>query len=458
MTATVNTPTARYDALAKKRALPRALMGGTTAMVEAGEKFLPKHPAESDISYKVRLIGTTLYNGFKLAVAAQVGKVFSKPVMINADVPPVVAGLLSDVDGQGRELTPFMMDLFDDAMTDGISFILVDFPVLTTVPGAPPPTLADQQLAGAKPYWVHVMADQLIGWRHENINGLQTLTEIRLRENTFEPDGEWGETECERIRVIRANYFATYKKEKEGLLAGQYLLESEGITSFNFVPLVPVYANRVGFFEGEPPLTSLADLNLEHWISSSEQRKALSFSRFAMLALIGVDTKSEVVVGADKTLKLPMGASAMYIEPSGTGVEAGRKDLEAIEARMQGAGMQLRVEKAGTVTATAAAIDTQEANAGLRAVADGLGDSIELALLYTAKMLGLPNGGTVEINDDFAKPVAAGTVAELTSALTIGALSLSTYLTELKRRGILDDSLVVEDEIELIQGAAVPPE
>lgn len=455
MTAQVNTPTARYEALAKKRALPRTLMGGTTAMVEAGEKFLPKHPAESDQSYKVRLIGTTLYNGFSMAVSAQVGKVFSKPILVNSDVPDQIASLLPDIDGQGRELTPFMMNVFNGSMADGISYILVDFPILTSAPGARSPTLADQQAVGAKPYWVHITADQLIGWRQENVNGVQVLTEVRIMERSFEPDGEWGEQEQERVRVLRPNYFGVYKKEKSGPLAGEFLLEVEGVTSFNFVPLVPVYANRTGFYEGEPPLSSLADLNLEHWISSSEQRKALSFSRFAMLALTGVDTKSEVVVGSDKTMKLPMGATASYVEPTGAGVEAGRKDLEAIEARMQSAGMQLRVERGGMVTATAAAIDTQEANAGLKAVADGLGDSIELALFYTAKMLNLPNGGTVEISDEFAAPIAAGTTAELTSVLAVGALSLETYLTELKRRGILSDDLDVQDEIERIQGAAI---
>ncbi|MDD5385360.1 MAG: DUF4055 domain-containing protein [Gallionella sp.] len=456
MTADVSTPSARYLAGAEKRLLPRTLMGGTKAMQAAGQKFMLKHPAESDAAYDVRLKGTTLYNGFKQAVHAQTGKVFSRPVIIGEDVPPLLAPYLDDMDGQGRELTPFAMDVFMDAMVDGVTFILVDFPVVQREDGSAP-TLADQQVAGARPYCVPVLADQLIGWSTSNESGTLQLSQVRIKETCFEQDGEWGEKEVHRIRVLTPGAFAIYEQQviPGSTSAGKYVLVDQGATSLPFIPLVPIYANRTGFMEGEPPLSALADLNLEHWISSSENRKALTFLRFAMLAITGVAADATVAIGPDKVLKLPAGADAKYLEHTGAGIKAGFDDLAAIEKRMEQASMTVRVENAGKVTATAAAINSEDANAGLKAIADGLGDSLELVLQYMAQMMGIATGGgTLEVNDDFAQAAAMGTPAELLAAYGMGAISLETYLAELQRRHVLDDELNIQDEIERIQGAA----
>ncbi len=456
MTADVSTPSTRYRNGAKKRLLARTLMGGTDAMQAAGQTFMLKHPAESDAAYAVRLKGTTLYNGFKQAVHAQTGKVFSRPVVVGNDVPPILAPYLDDMDGQGRELTPFAMDVFMDAMVDGVTFILVDFPVVRREDGSAP-TLADQQAAGARPYCVPILADQLIGWSTSNTNGVLQLTQVRIKETCFEQDGEWGEKEVYRIRVLTPGAFAIYEQQviPGSTSAGKYVLVVQGQTSLPFIPLVPIYANRTGFMEGEPPLSSLADLNLEHWISSSENRKALTFLRFAMLAITGVNPNVVVSIGPDKILKLPDGADAKYLEHTGAGIKAGFDDLAAIEKRMEQASMTVRVENAGRVTATAAAINSEDANAGLKAIADGMGDSLELVLDYMAQMMGVATGGgTLEVNDDFAQAAAIGTPAELLAAYGMGAISLETYLAELQRRHVLDDELDIQDEIERIQGAA----
>jgi hypothetical protein len=343
-----------------------------------------------------------------------------------------------------------------DAMVDGVTFILVDFPVVKREDGSSP-TLADQQAAGARPYCVPILADQLIGWNTSNVNGIMVLNQVRIRETCFEPDGEWGEKEVSRIRVLVPGAFAVYEQQviPGSTSAGKYVLVDQGTTSLPFIPLVPIYANRTGFMEGEPPLSALADLNLEHWISSSENRKALTFLRFAMLAITGVTADTTVAIGPDKVLKLPAGADAKYLEHTGAGIKAGFDDLAAIEKRMEQAAMTVRVENAGKVTATAAAINSEDVNAGLKAIADGLGDSLELMLQYMAQMMGIATGGgTLEVNDSFAQTAVAGTPTELLAAYGMGTLSLETYLEELKRRHVLDDSLNVLDEIERIQGAA----
>jgi len=445
--ATIATPSTRYEALEEKRDLPRALMGGTAKMREEGKEFLPKHPAESEESYQVRLNSTTLYNGFADTVSKMVGKVFSKPVILDENVPGQIVAICDNIDGQGRNLTAFALDAFKDALIDGISFVLIDFPVVSVEGRAA--TMADQITQGAKPYTVLVCADNLIGWKSANVNGAQVLTEARIKETFTEPDqkDEWAEVKVEQIRLLRPGSFELWRKQQDGPNAGKWFLYGEGLTTLPYIPLIPVYTNRVGFYEGEPPLMPLAELNLEHWISSSEQRKSLTFARFAMLVLTGVDANSAVDVGPDKVLKLPQGATGGYIETSGAGIEAGRLDLEAIQERMTHAGLSIKVQSTVGVTATAAAIDSTDADSALMAAATALEDSLNQVLYAIAGYLGLPDGGTVQLNKSFAQKQPTGNVADLSTLYVSGLLSNGTVINELKRRGVVDEELDVEEEL-----------
>lgn len=444
---TVATPSLRYKELAAKRKLPRTLIGGTEAMRDAGKTYLPKHPAESESSYRVRKAGTTLYNAFKKTVSSQVGKVFSDPIKLGDDVPQQILNIRDNIDGAGRGLTEFSMDVFDAAMIDGISFMLVDYPVTSEAA-----TAADEQLLGTRPYAIHITADNLISWTHDNISGVQTLTEIRIKEARVEKVEEWGETQVDSIRVIRPGSFEVHTKTNK-----EYVKTDEGITKTDFIPIVPVYTNRVGFFEGEPTLMPLAELNLDHWVSTSEQRKALTFARFAMLVVTGVQAKQEIVVGADKVLKLtdPQG-KASYVETSGAALEAGRKDIEDIETRMESTGMSLRVENAGNVAATTAAIGSEDSNAALVSVAESLGKSLSTMLDYMAIMYGITSGGgTAEVNTDFGGKEPTGTVTELNQARSLNNLSQELYTNEMVRRGVFDEETDIQEELKRLSAIAI---
>lgn len=444
MTADISTPTNRYEELSAKRALPRALMGGTKEMRAQGKTYLPQHPAETLDSYNLRLDSTTLYNGFKDTIKKMTGKIFSKDILPDENIPTAIADLLSNIDGAGRNLTAFAYDAFFSAMTDGISFIYSEFPVVKREDGALP-TMADQLAQGARPYTVLVKASQLIGCKSENIGGTQMLTEIRIREILTEPDGEWGEKEVIQIRLIQIGYWFTFRYDKD---TDEWIIHDLGEISLPYIPLIPVYTNRVGFYEGEPPLDSLAELNLEHWISSSEQRRALAFARFAMLTLTGVQGTTNVDVGPDVVIKLAdPSAKASYTEPSGTGIEAGRLDLEAIEKRMQHTGMTIRVQTPGGVTATAAAIDSTDSDAALLAAAGGLQDSLNSVLQTFADYLGEKDGGEVLVNKSFGVVAPNGTAGEVLSLHMAVGLRKKTLIEEYKRRGVLADTVDVEEEV-----------
>src|SRR5215218_9962457 len=100
----VSTPTAEHNRLVERARLPRTLMGGTRAMRAAGELYLPRFAAETNVNYNARLGRSTLFNAFKKTVADMTGRVFAKPVTLGKDVPPELVAFAENIDLAGRHL------------------------------------------------------------------------------------------------------------------------------------------------------------------------------------------------------------------------------------------------------------------------------------------------------------------------------------------------------------------
>lgn len=421
-------------------------MGGTIAMRNAGTRFTPQHPAEENESYTVRLNSTFLYNGFVKTIHAMTGKIFSKDIIINDDVPKQVFDILDEIDGQDRNITSFLYDVTKNALIDGISYVLVDMAKINKEEFV---TFLDIKNNNIRPYTILIEAENLIGYRH--YKGF--LTEIRVKQCLLEvePDNEYKEVEINQILKITPGYFEIWRENKTIISSTQqwYLYDS-GETGLDYIPIVPFYANRTAFMEGEPTLMPLAELNLAHWISTSEQNKALTYARFAMLSIAGI-TKEEaasIKVGPDQVLTSEDSSTKFaYIETSGAALEAGVNDISAIEKRMEHAGMTIRIQSVRGTTATEASIGSTDADSALIAFAVSIQDSANIMLDMIADRLNLSDGGTVEINKLFVARQPTGTISELQSAYKDGLITQETYLNEGKRRDFYADDLDVNNEV-----------
>lgn len=460
----INTPSKRYLELEEERELSRALMGGTKAMIAAGRQFMPKHPAEDEPDYAIRLSSTTLYGSYRNTLTKMCGKVFSKPVLVNADVPKGIGEILDNIDGQGRNITSFLFDVMVKGLQDGISFIFVDYTAIKQNDNTPILTALDVKNMGARSTAILYDASQILDWDSENIGGVQTLTRIRIKEFVTEqdPKDEWSKIQVEQIRVLRPGSYELWRKsERANAIAlgaqDDWYLYDDGITAISYIPLIPYYTNREGFMEGLPPLQPLAELCKQHWNSSSEQVQALTFARFAMMVFAGIDLDKDITkVGPNVIVKLT-NADAKWglIETAGKGIEQGRQDIEDIERRMLSAGMTARVETKAGVTATASAIDSTDADSILMAWATSLEDVANQMLWFMADYEGLSDGGTVEINKSFATSKPEGSASDLISAAEKNLISKETFLNEFQRRDILSDSIDVLEELERIKKQAL---
>lgn len=444
---TVATPSTAYAKAAVAWDLPRALMGGTTAMRLKGKTYLPQEPGESNEAYENRLSRTTLFNAFRKTVKDMTGKVFARPIVIGDDVPETIKGYCENIDLTGRHLNIFARDVFEDGMQTGISFIMADMP-----PGDPNGTsrLQDKQ-AGRRPYLVQVNAENLIGWKSENIGGKETLTQVRILEHVSEQDpmSVFAEVAVEQVRVLEPGSWKIYRKNAKK----EWEIHEGGLSSLDFIPIAPVYINRSGFMTGSPPLEDLADLNVAHWQSQSDQRNILHVARVPILFGAGFDESATMVVGANTMARsADPNAKLTYVEHTGAAIGAGQKDLEQLELQMQAMGLQLLMPKPGQ-TATGEARDEAKETSTLSMMAQALQDALEQALGFMAQFGGLGEdaGGSLVVNRDYGSVKLDGVELNVLMASTSGGLiTHKTYLNELKRRGSLAEDIDVEAEIEAL--------
>lgn len=426
-----------------KRQLLRDLMGGTDAMRAAGEKYLPREYQEAPDAYATRLARTFLFNGTGETVKDLVGRVFAREITLESDVPADIVAWAENIDMAGRDLNVFARDCFQDAIVNGITYILTDM--------APKPdrtlTKAEANALNRRPWLVNIKTERVLGWKSTNVNGSEILTQFRFQDDQTEADGDFGEKSVDQVKVfVRDGDTVTWQTWRKGQ-KGDWLIYEEGPISLPYIPVAPIYANRCGFMNGHPPLSDLAEVNLQHWQSQSDQRNILHVARVPILFWAGATMSGEpTVIGPGRVIASSDPASKLsYVEHSGNAIGAGDKDLANLEAQMQALGLDLLIAKTVAQSATGAVIDAGRVTASLAMMADALEDGIENALQAMANYAGLGDGGSADVNKDYTAGLA-NDAATIIQARSAGIISNATAIRELQRRRTLSDNIDAEDE------------
>lgn len=428
--------------------LIHALLGGPRKMREHATEFLPREEKEGIGNYETRLAHTFLFPGLSDTIDRISSKPFVKPIVVES-APEQLEEIANAIDDEGNDITTFAKEIFRDAMIYGIAHFFVDY-----VGGGE--TLLEEKNSGAKPVFRRISPTDLIGWDYYVSGGKTIVTEIVILER---------EKDVEQVRVITTTDWQVYRKtEDEKGKQGEWVLSEEG--EFNYpgvgLPFVTLYIKKTGMFTAEPTFKKLAWLNLEHYQSASQQRNVLRFARTGLLCVTGAskeEVKGGVVVGANAMFhSTNPDAKIYYAEHSGTAIQAGERDLKRLEEQMQMLGLvpfiSIRQQ-----TATERAIDERRANTDVEAWVISLDDALEKGYYYASiwANVDLPDDFDVKVYTDFG---ADYTNTEEVKILILmrqqGFISMKTFLKEIKRRGVIDDALSVEEEMSKL--ATEPPE
>lgn len=459
-----DTPDPFYKTMEPKWDKIRTVRAGTQAMRDAGQKYTPKFEQEELSTYNRRLNKTHLTNVLADSIENAVSKPFSKELILDPDeTHKQYLEWAEDVDRRGSDLNTFGEKGFDTALGDGIGYLLADSPSVDS----DVVTVADEKARNIRPYLVYIDGPAMISYRTSVVNGALLPTYIRYVVCSVDFDEKNKSVDVKTVHEIQANhngegYFRTYEKRDEG----KWAVINSGPYNFDQVTVVPVNFGKNHEKNEQvitPPFMDLAETNVAHWNSQSDQINVLEHSRFAMFHFKGVDRPEDA---AGNPIAPKFGPNTVVYSAPDTdaaveaislpvhGLEQGWIALDRMVDEMKMMGLDpLTPSNSGALTASERIIDEKKSNSALANWAERYAKALEQAFQYMGLWAGLdePTKVKVQINTEFG--VTEREINEikiLREMQTMGQLSLHTLLEEIKNRQIFDSDFNTEKELQLI--------
>ena len=430
--AQVGDPNSAWYAQEPHWVLIEDLLQGTYGMRRKHRRYLPQEPRELDESYDNRLARSVCPPYYQRLERMLAGMLTRKPVKLQ-DVSDAIREQLFDVDMQGNDLNVWTYETARKLVRYGHIGCLVDAPS-----------------NGGRPYWCTYTPRQILGYRTEQQDGAQRLTQLRLQEVVLEadPDSKYGEKQIDQVRVLTPGQYQIHQRQDNG----DYKVVDEGATSLAEIPFSVAYSNRVGFMESRPPLEDIAELNLKSYQVQSDLDNQLHISAVPMLAFFGFPTSAEEVsAGPGEALAFPADGRAEYIEPQGRSFDFQFKRLEQIALQINELGLSAVLgQKLSAETATAKMIDRSQGDSTMMVIAQNVQDMIDNSLKFHAEFMGQQEAaGSCTVNRDFiGARLDPADVNALLQLYTAGTITKDTLLQQLADGEVLGDDFDVQEEID----------
>jgi len=410
-----------------------AVTQGSSYIRQLHNYYLPQEPREDNDAYEARIRRSVLSPFTQRLIENASGMVLRRPITVDGD--PYWTSFSNNVDGLGSSLNEYARRALVSSMTYGHSAILIDYP---SDPGVL--TLADELRLERRPYFNNIDAPQIYGWRQETTMPSSKLTQARLHEWTVVPEGEFGQTREQRIRVIYPGRYEVWNTE--GIV-------ETGTYSLDQIPLVPIYSNRIGMLTSKPPLLDIASLNITHYQRQADLINALHIAAMPILVLEGWDADAESVsVGVNYGLSTEPGNKVYYVGADSSSFASQQAELEQLEAQMASLGVtKLLGQKFVAESADAKRIDQAQANSVLSIISMELESALQQAYNFAAAYVG-KEPPTIKLDRDFDFYRLLGQdVAVIGDLNARGAITDKTFLEILKSGEILPDTVDLTKEL-----------
>lgn len=452
-----------HEAMSGYWAMTATMLDGVQAMRAAGQMYLPKYEYEAQKNYDTRLKQATFTNIYKDILAKLSAKPFTKEVALDDGTSDAAKDIALNIDGQGSNLNTFSYNAFFNGINDSLTWIFVDKKSMPE--GA---TLADEKAEGARPYWLNILARDMIAVRTAVIDGEEQFIHCRFRENSVVVDG-YEEVVKERIREINRIVGLTDNqgaKQPDQVLwqlwekvpsptgrEAEWIVVDTGTISIGVIALVPfITGRRKGTsWQFYPPLRDCADMQIKHYNCESNLNTIQAQTCFPMLQGKGM---ARPVDQAGKEIDLPVGPHCMlytgtpapggstpefaYLEPNANTVTILSGELDKLEKNLRELGNQPLTANSNNLTVVTTAFAAQNGNSAVQAWALLLQGSLERAFKYTGMYLQDQSEPEVVVHTDFGIEIEQAEASKTLLEMWKGkAISTSQMRAEAKRRGFL---------------------
>ena len=412
-----------------------AVTKGTNYIRDLSETYLPQEPREDDDAYQTRVDRSVLSPYTSRLIETAAGAILRKPIHIEGD--PYWLELAKNIDGIGSNINEYARRALVSSLTYGHSAILVDYPAAANAMN-----LAEERAMGRRPYFVHIDAPQIWGWRKEP--GTNRLLQVRIHDYDVRPLNEFGEEQVEEMRVI---YPGRYDLYTLGRSTETVSLDETGDYSLDEIPLVPIYSNRRDVLISQPPLLDIANLNITHYQRQADLIHALHIAAMPTLVLEGWDdTTGSATMGVNYAIAMQPGNKAYYVQADATSFDAQMQELQSLEGQMSTLGVtKLFGQKFVAESAEAKRIDQAQSNSVLSIISQELESCLNQAFAFAAQYVGI-EPPEIKIDRDFDYYRLIGQdISVLAQLNQMGKISDEMLLEVLRRGEILPDDTNIEE-------------
>lgn len=398
----VDTPHPLYSLMSDEWQDNRAAVAGGRAIKKGNTRYLPAAFAVSDPdryeTYKNRAywIGIT-----GQTVSSNVGMVFRKAPTV--ELPSELERLRENIDGEGQSDEQFGKWMQAEVETTGRFGILVDYPEVTA-------GMTRAQQKSIQPFFCGYHAESIINWRTAQIDGVQKLTLVVLREQVEKDDDEFSHVPVDRWRVLRLEDGVytqeVYDEHKKTLGMVRVPLDGKGMP-FDHIPFHFVGSSNNKPNPDRPVISSIAELNVKHYQVSADYMENLHIHGQLTLGVSSnLDPESFKIANPNG---ISVGARAgVFLGESGqfhtaTAPESGSlsKALTDLVDQMLQLGAKITTRGGQAQTAEAARLDASSESSVLDVVVSNMSEAMEAAYEDAGRFLGVDGAVKFQFNTDY---------------------------------------------------------
>lgn len=449
-----------YLARAKGRTRSRDAIAGQDAIHAAGTKYLPKLSAMTQTEYNAYKLRAQFFGATERTHEAMSGLMFFKAP--TEAYPDGMDAIVSDVDMTGRDTTEFAEYAAEELLATGRIVLWANH---TGNPGEEM-SRAQAEASGHRPV-LHLFTDEQVhDWKEGTIEGTKRVTFLKVWEVVTVPTAdEWVDEEVPQYRILDLDAAGEYRvrlfrassdNRKEWVQFGPDMYPEKNGQRFNYVPATIVD-------RGKPPLQSLADVNISHYRTSASLEHGAHFTALPTPYVAGLQTeagtKFKLRLGSAEGINLKETGSAGFMEFRGEGLKSLERLMDRKEEHMAVlGGRMLAPEKRAVESADGQAIRQNGENSALSKIAEALSDGMEYMLKIMAEWHGVATDSIAfKVSKDYApNGLSAQQLTAMLGAVQGGRMSPEAFTYNLKRGGLLEDDVDVEDELDRIAEQAPP--
>lgn len=385
--------------------------------------YVPKKESQTVKQYEAFRTRPSYYNVVERTTSALVGALTRKPSTVLD-----TKGVEPDCDGNDS-IDEFIQQSYKELLTTGRLGIYVDFD-------------EDDQA----PYLVQYASDNIVNW---------SPSFIVLQEHYYAQDPK------DMYKTVQMCRYRELFIDSDGLFAvriweqsGKQYVVSETVQPtqrgkrLDYIPFVVVNPYDTTWTMCKPPLATLANINIEHFVLSAGLSHVAWVLSMPTPVLVG-DLQSDsdnpqrtIALGGDQFIHLQTGGTATFMEYQGAGTEFLMNMQKAKEEQMFSLGSRLLQYKAGVESSDALQIRLGAEGASLTTLANALQGGILKAMeFYALWMSEDPSNVQVKLNKDFTPAqIAPDTIRILLEAYAKGVITLDTLMKRLYEGEIVDDA------------------